>query len=282
MKKRILLPTDFSKNSLNAIRYAIDLFAGVPCEFYLLNAFQVPGYTLESMMVPEPGEPRFDDAKRDSDDGMLRLMEMIRLHGDNPRHSFQTLSVFNAVLTAIKAEVGRRDIDIIVMGTKGITGSSKAIFGTQTVNVMEKITQCPVLAVPDDFSFQPPKSILFPTDYKANFKRKEMSCLLEIAEMFASSLHILHIVKKVSLSKKQEEGMKLLMEILEPADYSLHMIEGKNVSKGITDFVTDNLCDMIAFLNKKHLFFGSILSNPLVKEIGYYPSVPVLVLNDNA
>jgi len=37
---------------------------------------------------------------------------------------------------------------------------------------------------------------------------------------------------------------------------------------------------MVAFMNRKHSFFSSILSKPLVKELGYHSKVPVLVLKD--
>ena len=51
MDKRILLPTDYSKNALNAIRYALDLYKDVRCDFYFLNAFHASGYSLDSLMV---------------------------------------------------------------------------------------------------------------------------------------------------------------------------------------------------------------------------------------
>jgi hypothetical protein len=36
---------------------------------------------------------------------------------------------------------------------------------------------------------------------------------------------------------------------------------------------------MLVLVNKKHGFFGSIFSKSLIKEIGYKPQVPVLVLH---
>ncbi|MEQ9582104.1 MAG: universal stress protein, partial [Arenibacter sp.] len=33
--KNILFPTDFSLNSWNAIKYAIELFKDAPCNFYV-------------------------------------------------------------------------------------------------------------------------------------------------------------------------------------------------------------------------------------------------------
>ena len=35
--RKILIPTDFSENAMNAIKYAIDLFENYNCNFYLLH-----------------------------------------------------------------------------------------------------------------------------------------------------------------------------------------------------------------------------------------------------
>jgi len=75
MKKKILLPTDFSKNAWTAISYAIELYKNDECDFYLLNTFQVSGYVIESMMVPEPGEKLYDIAKEKSEKGLGRVSE---------------------------------------------------------------------------------------------------------------------------------------------------------------------------------------------------------------
>jgi len=46
MKRKILLPTDFSKNAWNAMTYAIELYKDEVCEFYILNTFNATGYAL--------------------------------------------------------------------------------------------------------------------------------------------------------------------------------------------------------------------------------------------
>ena len=40
--KNILLPTDFSENSWNAIKYAISFFKNQDCNFYLLHIKPIP------------------------------------------------------------------------------------------------------------------------------------------------------------------------------------------------------------------------------------------------
>ena len=42
--KNILLLTDFSKNSINAIRYALNLFENDICTFHILNVRSPSGY----------------------------------------------------------------------------------------------------------------------------------------------------------------------------------------------------------------------------------------------
>nr|WP_299345371.1 universal stress protein [Allomuricauda sp.] len=281
MNKRILIPTDFSQNALNAIRYGTKLYGNLQCDFYLLNAFQVNMYTLDNMRVPEPGESNYEAAKRQSEDGFAKLKAFLDIQNENPKHSFHTISTFNSLLEAVRNEIAKKDIDMIIMGTKGITGADSVAFGTNTVNIMEKITECPVMAVPENYDYVPPKKIVFPTDYKTDFKRRELSYLLNIAKMHDSSIHVLHIKKGRELTKLQKNNKALLEEILHGSDFQNQSLTDVKVQEGIFSFIEDEKCEMVVFVNRKHWFFGSILSNPLVKSLGYDATVPILELNDN-
>jgi len=283
MDKRVLLPTDYSKNALNAIRYALELYKNVRCDFFIVNAYHISGYTLDSMRVPELGEPYYEAAKQESEEGMEKLMQMIKLHPQNDKHEFHTITTFNSLTEAIRNVIDKKDIDIIVMGTKGVTESKARIFGTNTVNVMEQIKECPVIAVPNNYMFQTPREIVFPTDYKTPFKRKEIGDLIEISNLYDAKINVVHIDKDKDgkLNKKEKINKDLLQEILQGTNYKIHFLPADKISSGINKFIDDHGCDMIAFLNRKHLFFRSILSNPLVKKIGYEPKVPILELNDN-
>jgi len=281
MEKRVLLPTDYSKNALNAIRYAQKLFKDIPCDFYLLNAYDVSGGS-QRTMVPEPGEHFYETAKRQSEEQMERLLVALNVMPENAKHRFHTYCVFNDLVEAVKNMIAKKDIDIIVMGTKGVTSSKSRIFGTKTVQVMEQIRNCPVVVVPEHHVFEPPKEIVFPADYKTDYKKKELNHLTEIAKLHDAKINVLHIDKNKDgkLNQKELTNKQLLQDILDGTDYEMHFLSSVKISKGIKLFVESRNCNMIAFFNRKHLFFGSILFNPLVKEIGYDPQVPILELND--
>ncbi len=280
MKKKILLPTDFSKNAWTAISYAIELYKNDDCDFYLLNTFQVSGYALESMLIPEPGEKMYDEAKKKSEEGLAKTLERLSFRDNYPHHHFYAVSRFGGLLESIKDLVEQRDIEIIIMGTKGTTNARDRIYGSNAVLVMEKVRNCPVMMIPDGKLYEQPKEIVFPTDYKTNFKRRELQYLIDIAVSNKAEIKVLYVTQDDHLTEKQRNNQDLLKEYFEGVPHTFHTLHNVEVSTGLSCFVESRDSDMITFVNHKHSFFGSVFSRPLVKDIGHHSKVPVLALHD--
>ncbi|TSE06525.1 universal stress protein [Aquimarina algiphila] len=280
MKKKILLPTDFSKNAWNAIVYALELYKNEACDFYVLNAFNATGYALESMMVPEPGEKLYDEARDKSEKGLSKILERLSFRDDYPNHKFFMVSQFNGILDAIKDIVEKQDIEMIIMGTKGTTNASEVIYGSNTVLVMEKSRNCPVMAIPDEADYRALKEIVFPTDYKMNYKRRELQTLIDVVQMSNAELRILHISHGEDLTEDQKSNKRLLKEYFENLKHNFHTLHSIDVKSGVRCFVESRESDMVIFFNRKHSFFGSIFSRPMVKDLSHHSKVPVLALHD--
>jgi hypothetical protein len=90
----------------------------------------------------------------------------------------------------------------------------------------------------------------------------------------------LHISDEDELSEKQLSNKKLLEDNLQDVNHSFHYLSNMSVPTAINCFVESRESDMVAFINKKHTFFSSILSQPLVKGIAYDSKVPLLVMHD--
>ncbi len=280
MKKKILLPTDFSNNAWNAIQYAIEFYKNEACDFYVLNVFNATGYALESIMVPEPGERLYDEAKEKSEQGLGKLLERLTFRDEYPDHKFFMISQFNNLLDAIKDVVDKQDIEMIIMGTKGTTDGSDVIFGSNTITVMEKSRNCPVMAIPEEASYKDLEELVFPTDYKMNFKRRELQDIIDIARMSNTSIRVLYASDGNVLNKEQENNKKLLEEYFDELTYTFHTLHNLDAPSAVRCFVESRESDMITFFNRKHSFFGSIFSRPMVKSLGRYAKVPTLALHD--
>lgn len=281
MRYKILLPTDFSKNSLHAIKYALELYKNDNCDFYILNVFYATGNIAESLTHLEPGSELHEMAKIESENGLKNIVDRLNTQGyKNKKHQFKTVSTFNNPLEAIKNIVEKKDIEMIVMGTKGITNSKLLAYGNTAIYVMEKVRNCPVIVVPEKAKQHLPKEIVFPTSYKTHYKRRELNYLIDIAKKCEAKIAVLHILEEENLDENQKEKQQMLKEIFEGVNYSFHELGNNSIESAINIFIESRDSDMVAFINKKHTFFGSILRQPLVKEMGFNSKVPILVMHD--
>lgn len=154
---RILLPTDFSDNSWNAISYALQLFKDEHCTFTLLNTYTPIIYQLESA---ELGTAQFglEDAMREaSRNGLDKLVSRISKEYDNPKHTIASLSSFNTITEEIRELYDGNMMDMIIMGTQGASGLKEILFGSNAIHVINK-AKCPVLVVPSEYAYEAPRS----------------------------------------------------------------------------------------------------------------------------
>jgi len=145
---------------------------------------------------------------------------------------------------------------------------------------MEQIRSCPILAIPATADVKKPQEIVFPTNYKIDIEKRELNHLIEIAKKTKASIKVLHVVDgEEKLINSQQENKKLIEKYFDHLDYSFHTLDSSDTQSAINCFAESRGSDLIAFINKKHSFFGSILSRPLVKKLGLYSKIPVLAMH---
>ncbi|WP_044397461.1 universal stress protein [Lacinutrix sp. Hel_I_90] len=281
MKRRILLPTDFSNNAWHAMLYAMELYKADSCDFFILNVFSATSNIIDSLINMEPGSELYELAQENSETGLAQVLDKIALKAfNNPKHHFTTISTFNNPLEAIKDTVEDKDIELIVMGSKGVTNSRKSAFGSVSLYVMEKVRNCPVIVVPESATYKLPKEIVFPTSYKTHFKQRELNYLVDIAKKCEATIAVLHISKDGKLNEEQVERKKMLETYFEEVATTFHNLSNHSIQTALNLFVESRPSDMVAFINKKHTFFDSVLTHPMVKELNFNMKVPVLVMHD--
>lgn len=274
--KNILLPTDFSENSYNAIRYALQLFSEEECTFYLLNTYTPILYDNEYLVYSASQPTLTEIYKNNSLKGLNRILKRIKRNFPNEKHEFKRISSFNMLSDEIKEQVREKQIDLVVMGTKGATNADEILLGTHTVHAIKKV-KCPLLAIPAHFEYRPPKEILFPSDYETDLPQL-LEILKEIAINNASVIHILHVYFGPSLTEEQEKRKKSLGKMFKDNGHHFYSIADKSVPQAIYDFQEENDIDMLVMINNKHSFFENLLFRPVVNEIGFHVRVPFLVI----
>jgi nucleotide-binding universal stress UspA family protein len=275
--KKILLPTDFSPNSWNAIAYALQLFKDEACKFYLLNTYTPTIYQVE-YLLGNPAQYDIPDPIMETSLEKLKNMEdRIKTDFNNPKHNIETMSVFNTLIPEIKEVVEAKNIDYVIMGTKGATGAKEILFGSNTVHVFKNI-KCPLIAIPEDFKFESPHDILFPTDYEIDYSNEHIQPLIDIASLYTARINILNVSFGYELTEQQERNKHKLENYFNGIAHLFHRVGHESVQEAITDFQMKARINLLVMINNKHSFFENLFFKSTINQIGFHLNIPFLLI----
>ncbi len=276
--KRILLPTDFSGISLNAINFAVSLFKKVKCEFYLLNVYRVPYMTNEELMENDAQQLAILEAEM-YESSQKNLKELVSGFDKNEGHVYHTISDYNFFVNSVKQCVIDKKIDLVVMGTKGATGAKEIFLGSNTGDVLMK-TDCNVIAVPENSVYKAPKEIVFPTDFKLMYERQDLAPLIELAKANKSVLRILHFSQDGQLTEEQENNKQILESYFETVEHTFHTLTNIDFEEALNCFAQSRgNVDMIAMISGHYNFFQRLFFRPKVMELSFHTKIPLYVLH---
>ena len=281
-KKRIILPTDFSENSWNAIAYALKVFKDVPCDFFILNSYQVGASGLSTQMAGANDTRLYNLIKEQSKRDLQRELEKIKSFDENPAHTFETRSVMETLVNAIGKTVYKEEIDYIIMGTKGASGLKEVFMGSNTYKVIKEMDFCPVIAVPDDYRPDGKMdAMLLATGYDHLFENYELKPLLDLVTHFDAKLWIAHIGSLDGLTSDQKASKNALEKHLKSINYEFVEVEKEiSVNHTIQQLVVEERdMDMVIMINQDHSFFERLTREPVIKKVTFNTKVPFLVIH---
>lgn len=278
--KNILIPTDFSDNAWNAITYGMALYKKTKCTFFIINVHPIAAYAGgETAMYVAP-ELLEETILKENKDSLKRLLKRIGRLPINTKHTFQTEAMYGFFTDRIKQEVTTKNIDLILMGTKGASGIKAISMGSNTGNVITKVS-CAVLAVPENATYRRPKEIGFPTDYQSGYGTKVMKDVMELVRLHTSAIRFLHVSSKGdALSTLQTKNQDFLKDFFSDTEYSFHTLSGKKLDEAVQHFVESRDLDMIVMVAKNLNFLERILFRPTVEKISYHTNIPFMVLHE--
>lgn len=275
--KSILLPTDFSRNSMNAIHFAMNLFKNQECNFYILNVQKASSFISDDMMAVSSSATIYttlvDAAKKSIDN----VISKVRGEFNNDKHTFYSLIDYDNFTDAINQVCETYCVDLILMGTKGASGFEKALFGSNTVHVIQRCSK-PILAIPNGCKFSDLSKIVFATTNLKPFVIKDLEVLKEFVDVFNAKLSILHIADPNHASYKAFDNSVLYSTYFEDAKHDYIDSVSKDMFNEIHEYNLNNDTKMLVVKNKKHSFLGRLFSKHGLETLAFKIDIPFLVL----
>ncbi|PKV48284.1 nucleotide-binding universal stress UspA family protein [Aquimarina sp. MAR_2010_214] len=277
--KRILIPTDFSDNAWNTILYAIELYRNVPCEFHLLNTYDLEPVQLINVVSSQRIGHLYEAVKIESEQGLKMTIEDIHNSKPGVDHTFKMISKKGALVDNINKLSKNNPFNMIIIGTKGATGSKNIFLGSNTQKVVKNISYCPILVIPDDSYFKEISAIAFATDFERMYHKAEVTPILEFAKNYNATIRMIHIYDEPGLGPLQHYNSSTLEHYFKRVKYDFHvMSDFSTVENAIQEFIEELEIDILVMINYEHSFIERIIKEPIIKKMTFHTTIPFLVI----
>ena len=194
----LLVPTDFSEESLKAVAYARALLNYFPGAVHLVYVHDIDfAYAMPALMTSSPLIST-EDVERHYRKDLEKLAKQFELPGSKPERHVRTGRAYREI-----CEVASKvDADLIVIATHGRTGLRRLVLGSTAERVVRH-APCPVLVVREterDFLEAKGKAslkitrILVPIDF-SDSSREGLLYAISFARRFGASLILLHAIQ---------------------------------------------------------------------------------------
>ncbi|MGK7369831.1 MAG: universal stress protein [Candidatus Halalkalibacterium sp. M3_1C_030] len=268
----ILFPTDFSETSEKALPYALELARRNKASLTLLHSIEEP-YDFAPML-----EDIRKHINRKVDSLFNEQLDKIAENEAYRDLDIETRIQNGRISLAIFEESKQGKADLIVMGTTGASGLERVLFGSNASEIILQ-SKIPVLAVPENSSYNGLDHITFLTDYNdGDLKALQQSAGL--AELFNAEISVLHIADERNLKTEiMHRGFKEIASKqvkYEATEYEL--VIQNNFIAGVADFLETKATSLMVMVRYQKPFFSKMLEKNHSKELGFYTKVPLLVL----
>jgi len=268
-QSKILIPTDFSDYSRAAFQYGISLASKFGSNIILLHVIEPP-YNFATAM-----ENTLEKLKKNAND---ELDKWAGKGVQDKKTNVDTILETGMTISSILDTIREKEIDLVIMGSKGETGFAKILFGSVATDITLHST-VPVLTVPVEMDSFEMDKILFTTD----LREKDFDCLEEVvklAKRFDSKIDVLHIADRNDFEDELRfTGFsELVRKKMDFSEFEFNRKKNGNALSGINEYLNSKDYSLIVMTRYKKTVIGKLLGKSHADKIGSYTNKPVLVL----
>lgn len=254
----ILIPIDFSKQSLIAIEQSYNLARHVHAKLILMHADPNSNHDHQIELEQLAAKTRLESGLE---------VDFINLKGD----------VYE--LTDLKAaELGSA---LIVVGLDTQV-RFRSFFGGSNVSKFIKNAPCPVVTIRSTDNRSTCRNILMPLDLSPE-SREKVGTVVQLAHFYKADVRIVSVFSP-SDEKYENSLLPYLNQVKKyikdrGVNCTNKSIPSNNVAEAIVTYANNNDCDLIVQMNKKDLSLGEMFGGAVAQKVVETSNVPVLSIN---
>ncbi len=279
----ILVPTDFSSQANNALDLAVQIARKSGAKIMVINVIEgLRDFSFNTMGEAESdmGEEVFI-VKKLIEQVKLRLSEVVN------EEKYADVSIESAVemgnaFESISKIIADHEADLLVMGTKGMSGLEEVLIGSNTEKVV-RYAKCPVITVKDRVTLEEIKNIVFASNLQDE-QTDLVKRLKVIQEITGATLHLVKVNTPNHFST-QRQMMKEFSAFIDKhklTNASTSIYNEATEEDGILYFAEDLGACMIAMGTHGRTGILHLLSGSIAEDLVNHAQVPVWTLSEKS
>ncbi len=266
-KQKIIVGIDYSKSSINALKYAMLLAHHSNCELILFHIYDAPVLYTNSGIY-------FMSTKSIEKDSSDKLKNFAKKHLDE-NVSYSIITKSGAFRDEVEHLVKSNTIHSIVLGLESKSKMNRFIYGSTTTDIAGKI-DCPVVVVPESYTKHVIGSTIIAFD---NSELPNAKCLRKIKNYInttQSKVGVYHIKTPNELIESKQEDFKIDNSL----SYKINIKKSKTLIDGVKSVVAQTKAQCVINIARKHSFVYRFFNESHTKEIAFSSKVPVVVVHE--
>lgn len=273
--KTILATTDFTKSSIQAVRYAASLAVESGASLLVLHATHIP------MVSDAYFDMRItlDELQKEDEKSLVKLVAEIQAEfGPGLKINKKLQIGFNT--DVIKETVKKGDISLVVMGIAHADRFSEVVFGS-TSTALAGTVSCPVLIIPENTKYRPWNYVAFAFDQKNIPTGTGVRVLKEIISLFNAKLRFVH-VNDTLYNDDDDAVLQPLYRIFQKTDIKTYFLPHRPdmTVDIIMDWVRRHKATVLVMVARKHNILWRVFNERKTRKVAFHSKVPVLILSE--
>jgi len=269
--KKILVPTDFSKESEYALKVAAQLAKTYGSEIYLVHLLDLPIQEIDplkstsqlpaAMFFMEMANKKIEALM--SRDYLEGLKINVTIKPDNP---------FNGIINVCK----KNKINMVIMGSHGSTGIREVFIGSIAEKVVRH-SDIPVMVIKKDHANFSVKQIVFASDFKKESKHTYKQAI-EIAKLFKAKIHLLMVNTPTNFITTSDANKRIheFIKGFSFKNYTVNIYNDESIEIGILNFAGEIKADLIGISTHGRQGLSHFINGSLSEDLVNHAKRPVL------
>lgn len=266
---KVIVVTNFSSSSRNALEYACRFLHNPSTSVLLLNIFSFPGsITIDAITVAAMSETIANDERK-----LQREYEWVT--SNYPEINIQAEMVTGVFLDELYAKAAEEEAALIIMGADG----NYAELLSWDTNIIDAFIDLniPVLIIPAQVTYQPVQKIAFTCNYYRPNLLAPISMIKRLVQFTKAKLYVINVVSPSEIINEEAKASKrIVKENLADLIPTYYEPEFNNIFTAIDNFTAAENIDMLVVIPTRHGIWYNIFNKNNSKGLVNLNHIPVL------